>query len=263
MALQQQGNQFISRLFQLITYMAEYSGSKVQQIAIDTKIPQATVLRYLNSLTQEGYVFRDAITERYYLTWRICGIGEKVRAHLSLRLLAGNMISDLSNKLRLSIALVVENNWECMYLDCVYDINIMGRTLQCIGKQTPMHSTSSGKLLLSQFKDEELERFVAEKGLPALTQHTITTKEALFNELHITRCRGYAIDNEECEPGLRCISVPIYDYTGRIAAAMCCFGESEKLADSIIAKRLLPSMQKVAQEISLRLGVISYPLSTE
>lgn len=262
MALQQ-GNQFISRLFQLITYMAEYNGSKVQQIATDTKIPQATVLRYLNSLTQEGYVFRDAMTERYYLTWRICGIGEKVRAHLSLRLLAGNIISDLSNKLRLSIALVVENNWECMYLDCVYDTNIMERTLQRIGKQTPMHSTSSGKLLLSQFKDEELERFIVEKGLPALTQNTITTREALFNELRTTRCRGYAIDNEECEPGLRCMAVPIYDYTGRIAAAMCCFGESKKLTDFIITKRLLPSMQKAAQEISFRLGVMSHQQGME
>ena len=253
--VQKPANQSVAKLFQLIAYLSECKGAvRLQQIATDTGMPQATVLRYLNSLIQEGYAFQDAITERYYLTWRICGIGEQVRAHMSLRMLSGNIVSELSSKLELGIGLVIENNLECMYLDCVYEPLNMGGTLQRIGKRTPMHSTSSGKLFLSQFSNGELDRLIEEKGLPALTERTITTKDALLAELEITRSRGYAVDNEECEDGLRCVSVPICDYTDRISAAICCFGKSEKFSDTDISQSILPLLFDAAQEISFRMG---------
>ena len=264
MTIQKPANQSVAKLFQLIAYLSECKGAiRLQQIAADTGMPQATVLRYLNSLIQEGYAFQDAITERYYLTWRICGIGEQVRAHMSLRMLSGNIVSELSSKLELGIGLVIENDLECMYLDCVYEPTNMGGTLQRIGKRTPIHSTSSGKLFLSQYSNDEIDRLIEEKGLPALTDHTITTKSALLEELKMTRSRGYAVDNEECEYGLRCISVPIRDYTGCITAAICCFGKSDKMADTHILDVVLPSLKSAAAEIAFRMGYGSSERSAE
>ena len=61
------------------------------------------------------------------------------------------------------------------------------------------------------------------------------------------------MDNEECELGHRCVSVPLYDYTGTIAAAISAFGSAERLTDDYV-QELLPSLQQLAKEISFRMG---------
>ena len=61
------------------------------------------------------------------------------------------------------------------------------------------------------------------------------------------------MDNEECELGHRCVSVPLYDYTGTVAAAISAFDSTERLTDAYIAD-LLPHLQQLAREISFRMG---------
>jgi len=98
------------------------------------------------------------------------------------------------------------------------------KTMLRIGKNAPIHTTASGKVLLSSFSYRKVEEIIAEKGLERLTENTITTPEKLFGELALIRKRGYAVDDEECEIGHRCIAVPIYDYSGNVAGAISAFG---------------------------------------
>ena len=129
-----------------------------------------------------------------------------------------------------------------------------GAKMLRIEKNAPIHTTASGKVLLSSFSYRKVEEIIAEKGLERLTENTITTPEKLFGELALIRKRGYAVDDEECEIGHRCIAVPIYDYSGNVAGAISAFDNIERVTDRRIETVLLPELKRTAREISLRLG---------
>ena len=248
-------NQSVIKLMQLISILSESrTPMKLQDIAVGVDMPKASVLRYLNALIQEGYAYKDELLGRYALTWKVCGVGDNVRSALSIRTLAGELINELSGSLGLGVSLVVEQDMECMYLDCVYEPKMMGPTLQRIGSRSPMHSTSSGKLFLSQFSDAKLNAFISRKGLSRLTANTITDKVKLKEELIKVKTNGFAMDNEECEENLRCLAFPIYDFNGDLAAAISCFGSSERFSADFIENTIKPKLSAAAREISFRMG---------
>ena len=71
-------------------------------------------------------------------------------------------------------------------------------------------------MVLGSRGDDELERFVIRAGLPARTEHTITTLKGLRKEIGTVRRLGYALDREENVPGLGCVAAPIRDHTGTV-----------------------------------------------
>lgn len=248
-------NQSVSKMIQLISFLAQSrSPLRLHEIAAGSGMPQATTLRYLNALMAEGFVFQDGLSGRYALTWKLCNLGDQVRRHFSLRSLSGDVVTWLSEQLGLGICLVIEQDMECMYLDCIYESAEMGATLLRIGKQTPLHAAGSGKVLLTQYDSAKLDELIARKGLAALTERTITDKAALVRELERVRNQGFALDDEECETGLRCVAVPIYGYGERVEAAISVFGAAQRLTDGSIRGKILPLLKEAAARISLRVG---------
>lgn len=248
-------NQSVSKLMHLLNCLSDSRVPlRLQEIAEMTHMPQATVFRYLSSLMTDGYVFQDNISERYALTWKICEIGDHVQTRMNLRTISNDIVTELYRDLDYGICLVIEQDMECMYLDCIYNPASIGFSLIRIGRQSPLHATGSGKVLLAAYTNTELEKFINKKGLPKLTEHTITAKEDLIRELEHIREVGYALDDEECEPGLRCISVPIYSYNKKIAAAISAFGAAEIISEQCIENTLLPLLRPAARKISYRLG---------
>jgi DNA-binding IclR family transcriptional regulator len=248
-------NQSVAKLFQMLECMAESRTlMKLQDISSQIRVPPPTALRYLNALIQDGYVVQDEDSLRYMLTWRVRGLGDRVRDNLGIRTMAGTLINDLSAALSLSACLVVEQDGKCIYLDCVDSPRAYNLALQHIGKQTPLHATGSGKILLTRYTPAELDRLIGEKGLEKLTERTITSKEALIKELETVRSRGYGLDDQECEPDLRCVSVPVYDYTGGIHAAISIFGSTQDVTDARIHGEILPALREAARKLSFRLG---------
>ncbi|MCI9474972.1 MAG: IclR family transcriptional regulator [Emergencia sp.] len=250
-------NQTVSKLVQLISCIAESrTPMRLQDISEHIGVPVATAFRYLNALVEEGLVFQDGATNRYAMTWRVCEYGKLVRNHMTIRNLSGSLVSELSVKLSRGVSLSIERGMECVYIDCVYDPTSIsgGVPLQRIGLQAPIHAVSSGKLFLTAYEESDIDLLVNQKGLEQLTEKTITTKDDLMEELRRTKNNQYALDDQECEPGLRCVAVPIYDYSGEIAAALSCFGKVENMSFEQIHSDILPELRSVAKEISFRMG---------
>lgn len=249
------GNQTIVKVLQILSYLAESkSPVRLQDIAEDNGMSQATVLRYLQTLLSEGYIYQDSRSKMYSMTWKITELGSLVRDHVSLRTLSNDVVMKLSEELSLGICLVIEHDMECMYLDCIYEPREMGFSVMRIGKQTPLNAASSGKIILSQYTDDMLDELIRSKGLIKLTDNTITTKTQLARELKKVREQGYAVDDEECEEGLRCIAAPIFGYDGRIIAAVSAFGSIDKLTVSHMTEDVLPILRESAAEITFRTG---------
>ena len=86
------------------------------------------------------------------------------------------------------------------------------------------------------------------------TDYTISSIEQLTATLNETRINDFAMDDEECEIGLRCISVALRDFSGDIIAAISVFGAVWEMDDSKIFSDILPLLKSVSKKISSRLG---------
>ncbi len=248
-------SQSSDKLLQILECIAENRlPLRLQELSERVGMTQPTVLRYLNALQNANYVYQDEDTLRYALTWRICRLSENLNNLAGLRSIASSFVTQLSSQLNLGSCLVMAENGRCVYLDCVDTISNTGHTLQRIGKSSPLHATGSGKVLLSSYNRQQIDTLVEEQGLEALTQYTITDKNALLQELEQVRAQGYAMDEEECELDLRCISYPLYNYNGTIVAALSVFGEPAQMTDERIQADVKPLLSQAAATISRRLG---------
>nr|WP_275411175.1 IclR family transcriptional regulator C-terminal domain-containing protein [Bacillus sp. B15-48] len=125
--------------------------------------------------------------------------------------------------------------------------------MQRIGKRAPLHATSVGKNILLNYSREEILKIIEKKGMPELTIHTITTPEALFDELENVKKKGYALDLEECEVGAKCLAVPLKDYTEKVVASISISGPTSRMTDEKI-KKMKTYMIQMSEEISKKLA---------
>jgi len=227
---------------------------RLLDIAEKLNLSQPTVLRYLAPLVQSNYAYQEEDTLRYGLTMKICKLSNQVNSNLSIRSIVSPYLNWLSSNLQVSSCLVTEQNFKALYIDLAEKPGFAVSTFQHIGKHAPLNATGSGKVLLSTYSDRQLNDFITTMGLEKLTPNTITTKERLVNELDMIRKYGYAIDSEECELGIRCVSLPIYNYTDKIIAALSLFDLPENLNHERINQEILPTMNRIQQLISLRMG---------
>ena len=243
------------KLLRIVEFLsANHLPMRLKDIADRLEMSQPTVVRYLRTLCEQGYVYQDSQTGQYAMTWKICRLGASLESNLVLRSMAGSLLAEFANKTNLGALLAVERDGRLVYLDLVGAPHGKVDTMLRIGKDAPMHSTGSGKILLSTMTPGRLQTILDQYGLPRLTAKTITRKEDLLRELDQIRQQGYATDDEECEIGHRCVSVPLYDYTGTVAAAVSAFDSAEWLSDDYIQTTALPALQALAKEISFRMG---------
>lgn len=248
-------NQSSDKLLQILECLAkERLPIRLQDLSTKVGMSQSTVLRYLNALQGSNYVYQEESTSRYALTWKLCNLSENLNSNLGLRSITAPYVTGLVKRLNRGVCLVVEQNYECLYLDCVDDSPSFKHTFQWIGKRAPMHATGSGKILLSQFSQPQLEEYIAQHGLQSCTEYTITSAEVLEKELEEVRRCKIGRDKQECELGLTCVSVPLYNYSSKIVAALSVFGDTVNMSEEQIVEKIIPALQSAAETISHHLG---------
>lgn len=228
-------NQSVEKVLQIIETMAQSREPlRLQDISMKVKMPSSTTLRLINTLMNCGYANQDPNTLRYTLSLKFMEIGSLVSSQLNIRDIAHPYLVELSKKCKESVCLAIEQNMEVVYIDVIDGPDGMLKITQRIGKIAPIHSTGVGKLMLLNYDSSQIEHMIKTKGMAALTPNTITTKQGLLIELEKIRNQGYALDNEECELGARCLSVGIKDYTGKIVAGISVSGPVTRMSMSYI-----------------------------
>ena len=247
-------NQSIAKAFHIIETMADAPGPlRLQEIGDRLKLPASTVLRFLKTLMDNGYAGQNPDTLRYFLTLKFCRIGDQVKRQVKLRDLVRPHIVRLSQKLGESTSLAVEQDLLVVYIDVVDGPDHILQSLQRIGKIAPMSATGVGKALLTDKTNADIDSLVASRGLPKLTGKTIVSKAKLQKELQAIRERGFAIDDEECETGVRCVAAPLRDHTKRVVAAISTSIPAGRMPKERV-EEVGKTLSKLAGEISLELG---------
>jgi DNA-binding IclR family transcriptional regulator len=206
-------------------------------------------------LSTRGYVTRDPQRQTYGLGIRVWEAGQAYLQHRDLVREAFPVMRETVDKINETIQLATLDGIENVYLakvDCTHPVRLQSE----VGKRLFAHATGLGKVLLANLPGDELSSILAARSLPSFTAHTIHDLSALQRELDDIRASGYAIDDQEYTPGLRCVAVPIWDVDGRVLAG---------LSASIPLTRAQPAELKAAlcavaagsMKISRRLGCLT------
>lgn len=249
-------NQSLEKSLLILEIMADAGQPmRLQEIARAAVMPSSTVLRFLNTYIKMGYVYQETDSLRYALTLRLCRLTSRVSARYTIKDMAHGYMTALSEEFKESTCLAVEENMEAVYIDFIDSPDRMLRTWVRIGNRAAMHATGVGKVMLSHRADEERELILREKELVSFTDNTITDKKLLLEELNSIRLAGYAIDDEECELGARCIAAPIFDYTGGVVAALSVSGPVNRMTLRKI-DIIKPALLETAHTVSLLAGYL-------
>jgi DNA-binding IclR family transcriptional regulator len=226
---------------------------KLHDIAQLCGMNASTTLRFLNALQRRKYVDQDLDTGKYRLTFKLCAIAQNIGTFFDLRSIAMPFLRNVAHVFSESCNLAIDSDMTVVYIEVVKGPNKTLMSTQRIGNVAPLHCTGVGKLFLTEYSRVALEQLIAVRQLTKFTDHTITDPEKLRVELDRIKTSGYAIDNQECEEGARCVAAPIRDFTGKIKAGISVSGPSVRLTDEQIYAHL-PFLLETADQISLQMG---------
>ncbi len=215
-------------------------------------LPKSTTYNLLATLKSRGYIEEDPVSNRYSLGVKLLELGKAVRANVEIRDRAAARLRELAQFSREAVYLTVLHDDHSVY---IYSIEAPGRILarSAVGGRAPLHCTAVGKAKMAYLRAEEIDRIIRRVGLPRFTPNTIIDPVALKEELAQVRARGYSVDNEEHEVGIRCVGAPIRDDSGVVIASCSISGPAGRMTDERIAE-LAPELVQAAEHISRRLG---------
>lgn len=215
------------------------------------KLAKSTVYRLLSTLASRGYVYQNPATGKYRLGLKAFEVGSLAVSQLTVREAALPFLEKLRDATKETVHLGVREADAVIYIDKI-ETPLAIRMYSRIGRRAPLHCTALGKVLLAFAGPAEAGR-MARRDLKRYTPNTITDPDVLAKELALVRERGYALDDEEFEEGLKCVAAPLWDYTGTVVASAGIAGPHIRITSDRLPE-LIAVVRETAAEVSARLG---------
>ncbi|MAZ84442.1 MAG: transcriptional regulator [Hoeflea sp.] len=217
-----------------------------------TGMPRTTIHRIVASLRDIGLIDQDGRRHDYRLGLKMFYYGSVVLANLDLNRHARPHVINLH---QITGEIVHLHMFDGSQMVCI-EREEMGETrlttLTTI-EAAPTYCTSVGKAFLAFQREDLIRRIAAEEGLQPRTAKTITTLDALLEDFRSVRERGYSIDDEENEIGVRCVGAPIRDSRGQVFASVSVSGPTERMPLARVSG-LASTVMQTADQISRELG---------
>jgi IclR family acetate operon transcriptional repressor len=213
---------------------------------------KSTVAGLVYTLERNGYLAQDPATRKYRLGLKLVERAFTMLDQMDLRAVALPHLQKLQAWCGESVFLAVRDGGHVVYIEQLVSSQPLGLRAK-LGFRAPVQTTSLGKAILSTLPEVEVEELVSVHGLPALTPNSITDKVRFALELEQTRARGYSLDDEENEVGVRCVGAPILDHSGQATAALSASAPLQRFPSTEIPNRG-QRVAETARAISRALG---------
>jgi DNA-binding IclR family transcriptional regulator len=224
--------QVLDRVFRILDLL-ERGEAALPQIAPALALHKSTAHRLLTILETRGFVERNG-AGKYRIGPRVIELGLAALAKLDLYEVAGPHLRALADATGETAHLAILRNGEIVSL-MTADGRQTLRAPGAIGDRKPAYCTAIGKAMLAHAEPGPLSELLKTRSLPAFTPRTITSPKRLQSDLKTTLERGYAVDNEEWELGLRCIGAPVRDSSGVVMAAVSISGPVFRIKPARVA----------------------------
>ncbi|WP_028866243.1 DNA-binding transcriptional regulator KdgR [Psychromonas aquimarina] len=248
----------VMKVFAILEALGEQEDIGITELSQRLMMSKSTTYRFLQTMKMLGYVSQDGEADKYSLTLKLFELGSKSLEYVDLIALADKEMRHISEQTNEALHLGMLDENAIIYIhkiDSGYNLRMQSK----IGRRNPLYSTAIGKVLLAEKQEEFVRAQLAPVEFIKHTEKTLENTEQLLSELTQVKKQHFAEDNEEQEPGLRCIAAPIYDRFGNVTAGLSISFPTIRFDE----KRLsyyVELLHQACRNISQQLGYKHYPV---
>jgi DNA-binding IclR family transcriptional regulator len=235
-------------------------GFSISEIGRRLKIPKSSAHLILTTLQRRGFLQKNTQTGRYHFGLQLVSLSRNALENLDLREEARPFLHCLMQESGLTVHMAVLERDEAVIIEKVEAPGLV-RLASWIGRRLDVNCTGVGKVLMAFLPIDELDYLLRTKAFARHNSRTIISKSALRRELMLVKQSGYALDNEEDEPGVCCVGAPVFDENGKVVAAISVAGTTSQIGTDrvpILARQVI----RAARGISSRLGYMAQGLAS-
>lgn len=233
-------------------FRVERSAITVGEVADHLGLHKSSASRIVATLVQSGFLRPAFGGPGFQLGGKLSRLGSIASADNTLAEIAQPIMKALVEDVGETCHVGELQGREAVTIALV-DGSFSVRMHSWVGKRSPAHWTAMGKVLLADLPESTIDMLYSAEKLSLATAHSIGRRADLKKQLELIREEGYALDNEELEIGLRCVSTPIFDGEGRATSSLTIAGAAARITmpdiDHYVAKA-----KQAAKKISEQIG---------
>lgn len=237
-------------LLEIVLSLKRMDGGGVTEIANELGIAKSTAHSHLKTLHEYEFVVNENGT--YHVGLQFLDIGETARNRRKEHQSVQEKVAELARQTDERAQFIVPEHGYGIYLYRSIG-NHAVQTDSHIGKHIGLHASSAGKAILAHMSEARVEEIIDKRGLPAVTENTITDPELLSAELQDVRERGYAINKEESTQGLRAVGVPVLNPDGEVLGALSVSGPTHRMKGEWFESEIPNIILGAANEVELNI----------
>lgn len=212
----------------------------------------STTFHLVKTLAQLGYVRQDPVTKQYRVGRMIFDLASTAFDEVEMASVAGPYLDELAMRTGETSHFAIRTGADIVVL-AKSEGTGMFRMAERTGITRPAHASALGKVLLAAMTQDNLEVYLESQTFRPLTDRTITDPATLRAEIARVRKTGVAYDEGEFHPEIRCVAVPVHNFTGRAIAALSVTTPAWRLAVGDFEAQV-PALQRVAKRLSTGFG---------
>jgi len=248
----------VLKVFSILQALGEQKEIGVSELSQRLMMSKATTYRFLQTMKTLGYVDQENDADKYSLTLKLFELGSKSLEYVDLVTLADREMRLISEQTNEALHLGTLDDDAIIYIHKI-DSNYSLRMQSRIGRRNPLYSTAIGKVLLAAREEKFVRETLSQVTFIKHTDNTLENTDQLLAELAAVKTQHYAEDNEEQEPGLRCIAAPIYDRLGNVIAGVSISLPTIRFEQERM-QEYVSLLQQAGKNISSQLGYTDYPV---
>ncbi|KMO74955.1 IclR family transcriptional regulator [Mycolicibacterium obuense] len=246
------GVQSVDRAVSVLEILARLGEVGVTELATEIGVHKSTVSRLLSALEDHELVEQAHERGKYRLGFGLLRLSNAVSGQLDVTQQGREICERLAVELGETVNIAVLRSHYVVNVDQARGPRSVG-SHNWVGELTPLHATSSGKILLAFMSADARRDVLADVRLTRYTDRTVTSMDELERQLEVVAGDGYVVSTEELEHGLTAVAAPIRDHAGIVIAALSVSGPVYRLDDGR-AREVVPAVVAAAAAVSERMG---------
>ena len=240
--------QVADRLVLVMEILAETGPVTLAELCSHLDLNKSTVHRLLSSLIYMEYVKQDSETGKYALSFKLLNLSNKLLSHIDILDTVRPCLRKLSAEIGETVHFVQLDGLDAVYICKEESQQNSIRMVSKVGSRIPLYCSGVGKAMMADMDSTRIQTIWYDSDIKKLTPHTIIDYTQFLEKIKEVSTKGYALDDEENELGVRCIAVSIPDYKGRTKYAFSVSAPIGRMSDERI-EELAKIVLEVKEEI--------------
>ncbi len=236
----------------ILRVLSKAGSVTLTDLSLQVGMPPSSAHRMLATLQKHGFVEFDEIGQHWRVGIEAFRIGSSYLERTNLVEASHIVMRDLMEKTGETANLAIADVGDVVFISQVESHNPI-RAFFRAGTRSAIHASGIGKVLMANMEQTEIKKILQKTGLTEFTSKTLSSSHSLFNDLELTRKRGWAFDNEERYSGMRCVAAPIYNSFGEAIAGISVSGPAVRFEDNRVVE-LGSIVMNAAKDVTKMIG---------